>query len=71
MASRHVVVVEKGARRYGLVVDSILGQQSIVTKMLDRDLKRTPGLSGATILSDGSISMILDVGSLPQGGVVK
>jgi two-component system chemotaxis sensor kinase CheA len=71
MTSRHVVVVEKGTRRYGLVVDSILGQQSIVTKMLDRDLKRTPGLSGATILGDGSISLILDVGSLPQGGVVK
>ncbi len=63
----YIVVVEKGARRYGLVVESILGQQSIVTKALDKELKRTRGLAGATILGDGSISLILDVGTLPKG----
>lgn len=59
-----VVVVRRGGRQYGLVVDSLLGQQDIVIKSLGKWLKGIPGLAGATILGDGQVSLILDIDSL-------
>ncbi len=64
----YIVIVEKGERRYGLLVDTIQGQQSVVTKPLDQALRGTRGFSGATILGDGRVCLILDVAGL--AGVV-
>jgi two-component system chemotaxis sensor kinase CheA len=60
----YVVVVGSGEKRGGLVVDRLLGQQEIVIKALDDYLGELPGISGGTVLGDGSISMIVDISSI-------
>lgn len=60
----YVVIVHRGNQQVGLVVDTLLGQQEIVIKSLGRLLAGIPGLGGATILGDGKVSLILDVGTL-------
>ena len=59
-----VVVVEVGHRKAGLVTDGLVGQQEVVIKMLSGILKTTKGVAGATILGDGKVAMIVDVGSV-------
>jgi two-component system chemotaxis sensor kinase CheA len=59
-----VVVVRKGEKQAGLLVDNLIGQQEIVIKPLGKYLSNVKYLSGATILGNGSISLILDVNSL-------
>ena len=59
-----VVVVRKGEKQAGLLVDSLIGQQEIVIKPLGKYLSNIKYLSGATILGNGNISLILDVNSL-------
>ncbi len=56
-----IVVVESGARRIGLLVDELLGQQQVVLKSLERHLHKIEGLMGATILGDGCVAPIIDV----------
>ena len=56
-----VVVVNVGSRQVGLVVDALRGRQEVVIKPLEDYLQERSGFSGATILGDGSISLILDV----------
>ncbi|MFO8083190.1 MAG: chemotaxis protein CheA [Desulfobacterales bacterium] len=56
-----VVVVSTGLRRVGLVVDALIGQEEVVIKPLVDYLQESSGFSGATILGDGTISLILDV----------
>ena len=58
---RHIIVVESGILRYGLVVDDVLDSEEIVVKPLGRHLNECPCLSGATILGDGRVALILDV----------
>lgn len=60
----HVVIVQIGSQRVGLVVDTLIGQEEVVIKPLDKLLQGTPGMSGATITSDGHIALILDVPDL-------
>ncbi|MGI6648218.1 MAG: chemotaxis protein CheW [Bacillota bacterium] len=60
----HVVIVRKGDKQAGLIVDSLIGQQEIVIKSLGKLLTGIPGLAGATILGNGEVSLILDVGTL-------
>ncbi len=55
-----VVVSQLGARRIGLVVDLLLGQQDIVIKALGRSLRGVRGFSGATDLGDQSVTLVLD-----------
>lgn len=57
----HVVVVETGQARYGLVVDGVHDSEEIVVKALGRHLKGCSCLAGATILGDGYVALILDV----------
>lgn len=59
-----VVVVRRANRRVGLVVDSLIGQQEIVIKSLGKMMSGINGLAGATILGDGQVSLILDIGTL-------
>jgi len=60
----HVVIVQIGTQQVGFVVDSLVGQEEVVIKPLDALLQGTPGMAGATITSDGSIALILDVPNL-------
>lgn len=60
----HVVIVQLGVQQVALVVDALLGQEEVVIKALDKLLSGTPGMAGATITSDGSIALILDLPSL-------
>ena len=63
-ADREVVVIERGERRSGLVVDELIGQQDIVVKQFDAAREGLALFSGATILADGAPALIMDVGSL-------
>lgn len=56
-----VVVVESGNQKIGLHVDDLLSQQQVVIKSLDTNYKRIDGLSGATILGDGTVALIVDI----------
>ena len=62
--SGHVVIYQAGSKRVGFVVDALVGQEEVVIKALGKSLSGTPGMSGATITSDGGIALILDVPSL-------
>lgn len=63
-----LVVVESEGHKIGLMVDELLGQQQVVIKSLETNLKRIQGISGATILGDGTVALIMDVGDLIQLG---
>ncbi|MCB0883009.1 MAG: chemotaxis protein CheA, partial [Thermoleophilia bacterium] len=65
-----VVVVRSGSTRIGVVVDALLGQQDIVIKHLPEYLGEVVAVAGATILGDGSVALIVDVGALGQRGRV-
>ncbi|MEZ8148756.1 chemotaxis protein CheA [Enterovibrio norvegicus] len=60
-------LVEAGGNRVGLLLDEMLGQQQVVIKSLESNYTRVNGISGATILGDGSVSLILDVQGLMSG----
>ncbi len=60
----YTVVVGIANRVFGLVVDDLLGQKEIVIKPLGAYLKNTPGIAGSTILGDGRVIMILDIGEM-------
>ncbi|GIX36211.1 MAG: chemotaxis protein CheA [Lysobacteraceae bacterium] len=62
-----VVVVESDGRRLALEVDALLGQQQVVVKNLEANYRRIHGISGATILGDGRVALIVDVGGLARG----
>jgi len=59
-----VVIVRKGEKMAGLVVDSFIGQQEIVLKSLGKYLVNVFAISGATILGDGQVALILDCNAL-------
>lgn len=58
------VVVKKGEKEAGLIVDNLIGQQEIVIKSLGKFLSGIKHIAGATILGNGQISLIIDVNSL-------
>ncbi|AMN46625.1 two-component system, chemotaxis family, sensor kinase CheA [Steroidobacter denitrificans] len=59
-----IMVVEGEGRKVGLFVDDLLGQQQVVIKSLESNFRRVDGVSGATILGDGAVALILDVSGL-------
>jgi two-component system chemotaxis sensor kinase CheA len=59
-----MVVVEAEGGRVALLVDELLGQQQVVVKNLEANYRRVDHISGATIMGDGRVALILDVGSL-------
>ena len=59
-----LVVVEGEGKKVGLFVDELQGQQQVVIKSLEANYKKIEGISGATILGDGSVALILDVPGL-------
>lgn len=58
------VIVQAEGKRYALVIDELVGQQQVVVKNLETNYRKVPGFSAATILGDGSVSLILDVAEL-------
>jgi two-component system chemotaxis sensor kinase CheA len=68
-----VVVVENGGRQVGIVVDELVGIQQTVIKNLGSGLFNTKGLSGGSIMADGTVGLIVDVAgliSIARGGAV-
>jgi len=65
---QHVVVTEIAGERIGLLVDSVIGEHQTVIKSLGKMYRGVQGVSGATILGDGSVALILDVPQLVQWG---
>ena len=63
---RIAVVVEADGRRLALEVDELLGQQQVVVKNLESNYRRVAGVSGATILGDGRVALIVDASGLAQ-----
>ncbi|GAA6134818.1 chemotaxis protein CheA [Oceaniserpentilla sp. 4NH20-0058] len=61
-----IVVVETDGEKIGVVVDELLGQQQVVIKSLEENYKRVDGISGATILGDGTVALIVDISSLTK-----
>lgn len=59
-----VVIVNLFGKQVGIVVDSLIGEQDVVIKSLGKFIGEVPGISGATILGDGNVAIILDVASL-------
>ena len=59
-----MVVVEAESGRVALLVDELLGQQQVVVKNLESNYRKVNDVSGATIMGDGRVALILDVGSL-------
>ena len=62
--SNIMVVVEADGSRVALLVDELLGQHQVVVKNLESNYRKVPNVSGATILGDGSVALILDTGAL-------
>ena len=56
-----VVVVESGNVRIGLLIDDMIGQQQIVIKSLDNFITKSRAVSGASILGDGRVALIVDI----------
>jgi len=59
-----MVVVEADGSRVALMVDELLGQQQVVIKNLESNYRKVPNVSGATILGDGKVALILDTSGL-------
>ncbi|MCM1553162.1 MAG: chemotaxis protein CheW, partial [Butyrivibrio sp.] len=59
-----VVIVKKGDKQAGLVVDDLLGQQEIVIKSMGSYIKQCKFISGATVMGDGGVALILDANAL-------
>jgi two-component system chemotaxis sensor kinase CheA len=59
-----LVVVEGDNGKVGVVVDELLGQQQVVIKSLEKNYQKVDSISGATILGDGTVALILDVSGL-------
>ena len=59
-----LVLVQAEGRRVALEVDSLVGRQQVVVKNLELNYRKVPGVSGATIMGDGSVALILDAAAL-------
>jgi len=59
-----MVVVEADGQRVALLVDELLGQQQVVVKNLEANYRKVPDVSGATIMGDGRVALILDIDTL-------
>jgi two-component system chemotaxis sensor kinase CheA len=56
--------MEAEGRKAAVWVDALVGQQQVVIKSLDTNYRRIEGISGATIMGDGRVALIVDVGGL-------
>ncbi|MCF8031674.1 MAG: chemotaxis protein CheA [Desulfarculaceae bacterium] len=61
-----VMIIGSLGKSFGLLVDDILGEQQAVIKSLEQNYRKVPGISGATILGDGRVGLILDIPGLEK-----
>lgn len=66
-----VVIVGTAEKKMGLMVDSLIGEEDVVIKPLRDQFTNSPGIAGASILGDGSVSLIIDVSQLLELGLRK
>ncbi|UCP01576.1 chemotaxis protein CheA [Borrelia hermsii] len=64
--SEHVVVVNTNSGKIGIVVDEVLGQHQTVIKTLGKLYSKVEGVSGATILGDGSLALVIDIDTITK-----
>jgi len=64
VAAGIAVILEADGCKAALLIDELVGQQQVVVKNLEANYRRVAGISGATILGDGSVALILDVSTL-------
>ncbi|MBQ2295086.1 MAG: chemotaxis protein CheA, partial [Spirochaetales bacterium] len=69
LESYFVVIVGINDKKMGLLVDSLIGEEDIVIKPLKDKYTTTPGIAGATVLGDGTVSLILDVSQIVELGM--
>ena len=65
----YIVIVGNQEKKMGLMVDSLIGEEDVVIKPLKDQFTNSPGIAGASILGDGSVSLIIDVSQLVDLGV--
>jgi two-component system chemotaxis sensor kinase CheA len=63
-----LVLIEADGKKSALFVDRLVGQQQVVIKSLETNYRKVPGASGATIMGDGCVALILDVAAIIQMG---
>lgn len=61
-----LVLLEVEGKKFALFVDELVGQHQVVIKSLETNYRKIPGVSGATIMGDGRVAMIMDVGALTK-----
>jgi two-component system chemotaxis sensor kinase CheA len=66
-----VVIVGTAEKKMGFMVDSLIGEEDVVIKPLRDQFTNSPGIAGASILGDGSVSLIIDVSQLLELGLKK
>jgi two-component system chemotaxis sensor kinase CheA len=66
-----IVIVGSAEKKMGFMVDSLIGEEDVVIKPLRDQYTNSPGIAGASILGDGSVSLIIDVGQLLELGLRK
>jgi len=69
--SVYVVVVKFSGTQVGIIVDALLEQQELVVKSLDKSIGGSNGVTGASILGDGRVVLILDVASLVRNSMME
>jgi two-component system chemotaxis sensor kinase CheA len=65
----YIVIVGTAEKKMGFMVDSLIGEEDVVIKPLRDQFTNSPGIAGASILGDGSVSLIIDVGQLLELGL--
>lgn len=63
------IILQAEGKRFALLVDQLIGQHQVVLKNLETNYRKVPCISAATILGDGSVALIVDVGALQRTGV--
>ena len=66
-----IVIVGSADKKIGVMVDSLIGEEDVVIKPLRDQFTKSPGVAGASILGDGSVSLIIDVSQLLELGVLQ
>lgn len=66
-----ILIVESEGRKYGLMVDELIGQQQVVIKPMDSMFEKVKGITGASILGNGKVALIIDAPSLIKASGLK
>ncbi len=66
-----MLIIESEGRKYGLMVDELVGQQQVVIKPLDQMFEKVKGITGASILGNGKVALVLDAPTLIRSSAIK